>query len=153
MSGNAAMNICGSWDATNMQANNPNLKIDAFILPSNDGSKGLMGSIASGFSLNAETENRDAAIAFLNYCASLDGQSRWIRAHGGISADESIESSTEITKKIQEQAENNLFTSWEMVMASRSSEAVDIWEKGFVELFLGKITLENLCEQLASVIG
>ena len=55
-------------------------------------------------------------------------------------------------KQIQEQAENNLFTSWEMVMASRSSEAVDIWEKGFVELFLGKITLENLCEQLASVI-
>ena len=153
MSGNAAMNICGSWDATNMQANNPDLEIDAFILPSNDGSKGLMGSIASGFSLNAETENRDAAIAFLNYCASLDGQSRWIRAHGGISADESIEASTEIAKKIQEQAENNLFTSWEMVMASRSSAAVDIWEKGFVELFLGKITLENLCERLASVIG
>lgn len=69
-------------------------------------------------------------------------------------SDESIESSTEITKKIQEQAENNLFTSWEMVMASRSSEAVDIWEKRVCRaLFLGKITLENLCEQLASVIG
>ena len=92
MSGNAAIDICGSWDATNMQANNPDLKIDAFILPSNDGSKGLMGSIASGFSLNAETENRDAAIAFLNYCAS--GWTEPIdRAHGGISADESIESS------------------------------------------------------------
>lgn len=150
--GKAAMNVCGSWDGVNMQFNNPELNMGVFILPSIDGEKRLIGGMASGFSVNADSDNLEAALAFANYCASLDGQTRWVQANGGISASEYIESSTENSKMITEQAQGNLFTSWQLVLASMSDEAITVWERGFVELFTGELTIDEFVEEIRMAI-
>lgn len=150
--GETAMNVCGSWDGITMQSNNPDLNIGIFILPSKDGVPGLMGGIASGFSVNAASDNPEAALAFADYCASLEGQTRWIQAHGGISANRHIEASTENSKLIAEKADGRLYTSWQLVLASLSQEAVTVWEKGFVKLFSGEITIDQLLGDIAATL-
>jgi raffinose/stachyose/melibiose transport system substrate-binding protein len=152
VSGKTAMNICGSWDGTSIQSSNPDLNMGYFILPSNENTIGLMGSIASGFSVNAASDNLDTALAFANYCASLEGQERWITPLGGISASEYIESSTESSRNIASEAGGNMYTSWEMVLASISDQAVTVWEKDFLELFSGDLTVEELMSDLAAVM-
>lgn len=151
-SGEAAMNVCGTWDGVNIQANNPNLNMGVFILPSDGENTGIMGSIASGFSVNAYSDNMPAALAFADYCSSLEGQTRWISSLGGISASDQIESATENSRIIAQQANGNLYTSWQLVLASRSDEAVKVWEDGFVRLFAGEISIEELCADLEDAL-
>ena len=146
------MNVCGTWDGVNIQANNPNLNMGVFILPSDGENTGIMGSIASGFSVNAYSDNMPAALAFADYCSSLEGQTRWISSLGGISASDQIESATENSRIIAQQANGNLYTSWQLVLASRSDEAVKVWEDGFVRLFAGEISIEELCADLEDAL-
>lgn len=150
--GEAAMNVCGTWDGINMQSNNPELHMGVFILPAVDGEKRLMGGMASGFSVNADSDNLEAALAFANYCASLEGQTRWVQANGGISASEYIESSTENSRMITEQAQGNLYTSWQLILASMSNEAITVWEEGFVELVNGELTIGEFVKEIQAAI-
>ncbi len=73
-SGEAVMDIAGSWEAATISENNPDLNYGAFEIPSEEGIRGMVGTPANGFSVNTATENEAAAVAFMNYCASLDAR-------------------------------------------------------------------------------
>lgn len=153
-SGEAAMYIGGSWAATTITDNNPDLNYGAFEIPSEEGVTGLVGTSANGFSVNAATENKEAALAFANYCASLEAQTIWVQSQGGVSASDQIEASTDIAKEISESGQGNVYTSWQEVLTKHSTDgtAVTIWQEDFPKIFSGDITVNAFMEELSKVM-
>lgn len=150
----ASMMIAGSWSTTGIQENNPALNFGAFIVPANDGSTGLVGTPANGFSVNAESKNLPAALAFAKYCASLDGQTRFVQTMGGVSASDKIEASNEIAKEISQSGGGNTYTSWQSVLANHSEEgiAASIYEQELPDTFSGDITTEDFLSHIDEVM-
>lgn len=153
-SGQAAMTISGSWDATTIADNNPDLNYGAFTIPSEDGVTGLVGTPASGFAVSANTENKDAAVAFAKYCASLEAQTIWVQTLGTVSASPEIESSSEIAKQISESGSGNIYTSWQSVLAGHSTDgtAVTVWEEDFPKVFSGDMTVDEMMDEISTVM-
>ncbi len=150
--GKAAMNIAGSWDATTIAENNPDLNFGAFAIPAEDGTTGLVGTSASGFSVNAASDNMDAAVAFANYCASKEAQTIWVQSQGAVSGSPEIEASTEIAKEISESGAGTTYRSWQNVLSSFSStgNASDIWNRDFMNVFDGNMTVDEFMDEIAA---
>lgn len=150
--GNAAMTIAGSWDAATISMNNPDLNFGAFAIPSEDGTTGLVGTAANGFSVNAASKNMDAALAFANYCASKEAQTMWVQSQGAVSASADIEASTDIAKEITESGKGNTYRSWQNVLSSHSStgNASNIWAEDFPKIFVDEMTVDELMDEIAA---
>lgn len=152
--GNAAMNIAGSWDAATISMNNPELNYGAFAIPSADGTTGLVGTASNGFSVNADSQNMDAALAFANFCASKEAQTVWVQSQGAVSGTTEIEASSEIAKEISESGQGNTYRSWQNVLSSYSEEgqASNIWSEDFTKIFTGEMTVDELMDEIADVM-
>lgn len=150
--GNTTMNIAGSWDAATIMENNPDLNFGAFTIPSADGTTGLVGTAANGFSVNAASENMDAAVAFANYCASKEAQTIWVQSQGAVSGSADIEASTDIAKEISESGAGNTYRSWQNVLSSYSTtgNASTIWDSDFMKVFDGEMTVDELMDEIAA---
>lgn len=150
--GNAAMDIAGSWDAATIAENNPDLNLGAFAIPAEDGTTGLVGTAANGFSVNAASENMDAAIAFANYCASKEAQTIWVQSQGAVSGSEEIEAGTDIAKEISESGAGNTYRSWQNVLSSYSStgNASTVWDADFMKVFDGNMTVDEFMDEIAA---
>ncbi len=153
-SGKAAMSISGSWDAATISQNNPDLNFGAFAVPAEDGTTGLVGTPANGFSVNAASKNMDAALAFANYCASLEAQTVWVQSQGAVSASQDIEASSDIAKEISEGGKGNIYTSWQSVLANHSADgtAATIWSEDFPKVFSGDLTVDDFLNEISEVM-
>lgn len=150
--GSAAMDIAGSWDATTIMENNPDLNLGAFAIPDENGNTGLVGTSSNGFSVNSASDNMDAAIAFANYCASKEAQTIWVQSQGAVSASPDIEASTEIAKEISESGSGTTYRSWQNVLSSYSStgNASTIWDSDFMDVFDGQMTVDQFMDEIAA---
>jgi len=148
--GKAAMNIAGSWDASTISENNPDLNYGAFEIPSNDGTTGLVGTPANGFSVNSASKNLDASVAFANYCASLEAQTIWVQSLGAVSASQDIEASSEIAKEISDCGKGNIYTSWQSVLSNYSTDgtAVTIWSDDFPKVFSKDLSVDDFLNEI-----
>lgn len=149
-SGNAAMDIAGSWDAATISSNNPDLNYGAFAIPSEDGTCGLVGSAANGFSVNSASSNLEAALTFANFCATEEAQTIWVQSQGAVPATDTIEASTEIAQEISDSGQGNLYRSWQNVLSSYSStgNASTVWGDDFTKIFTGEMTVDELCDEI-----
>ena len=152
--GKAAMNIAGSWDATTISQNNPDLKFGAFAIPAEDGTTGLVGTPAHGFSVNSASKNLDAAIAFANYCASLEGQRIWVQSQGAVSASKDIEASSDIAKQISSFGEGNIYRSWQNVLSTHSvdGKAATLFSNDFPKIFSKSIPADDFLKEISEVM-
>ena len=148
------MEIGGSWEATTFSANNPDLNFGAFAVPAEDGTTGLVGTPANGFSVNSASENMDAALAFANYCATLEAQTIWVQSQGAVSASDKIEASTDIAKMISEGGKGNIYTSWQSVLNyhSQDAEANNIWVEDFSKVFTGGMTVDEFADEISAAM-
>ena len=149
-SGNAAMNIAGSWDAATISSNNPDLNYGAFTIPSQDGTCGLVGSAANGFSVNSSASDLEAAVTFANFCATEEAQTIWVQSQGAVPATDKIEASTEIAQEISDSGQGNIYRSWQNVLSAYSStgDASTIWGNDFTKIFTGEMTVDELCDEI-----
>lgn len=150
--GNAAMTIAGSWDAATISQNNPGMNFGAFAIPSEDGTTGLVGTSANGFSVSSTSQNLEAAKAFAAFCATKEAQTIWVQAQGAVSASTEIEASTDIAKEISESGDGNVYRSWQNVLSSYSAEgmASTIWSESFPKVFNGEMTVDQLMDEIGA---
>lgn len=153
--GNAAMNIAGSWDAPTLAQNNPALNFGAFSIPSKDGKTGLVGTSSNGFSVSATSGNMEAAKAFAAFCATKEAQQIWITATQAVSATEEITASSDIANEITESGQGNIYRSWQNVLSSESKdgEASNIWAEDFPKVFDDEMTVDELMDEIAAVMN
>lgn len=152
--GNAAMTIGGTWNITTIDQNNPDLNYGAFAIPAEDGTAGLVGTAANGFSINANTENLEAATAFASYCASEEGQQIWVQTIGGVSASPAIESAHPVAQEISVSGGGNIYRSWQNVLTSYAvtDTADTVWEEDILKIFSGEITVEDMMADVAEIM-
>ncbi|WP_321009099.1 ABC transporter substrate-binding protein [Hungatella effluvii] len=151
--GKAVMDIAGSWDNTTITDNNPDLQLGAFQIPAEDGTKGMVGSFANGFSVYKDTPNKEAAQAFIKYCASIEAQTAWVQTLGAVSGSSKIEASSEIANEISDA--DVTYISWQSLLANNAKEgesATTIWEEDSPKLFSGEVTVDELLAELSKVM-
>lgn len=153
--GNTAMAIGGSWDAVIISKNNPSLNFGAFTIPSNDGSVGLVGTSANGFSVNSASRNLEAALAFANFCAEKQAQTIWIQSLGAVPVSGEIEASTQIAKEISESGKGVVYRSWQNVLSSnsQSGKAFAIYERDIHKVFSGELTVDTFMDAIATELS
>ena len=153
--GNAAMFINGTWNITSVDQNNPDLDYGAFAIPAEDGTTGLVGTAANGFSVNANTENLEAATAFASYCASKEGQTAWVQAIGGVSASPEIESAHPVAQEISVSGGGNIYRSGQNVLTSYAvtDTADTVWAEDILKVLSGEITVEDMMADVAEIMG
>jgi raffinose/stachyose/melibiose transport system substrate-binding protein len=148
--GEAVMNIDGSWNATSFTDNNPDLNLGAFQIPAEDGTTGMVGSFANGFSVYNKSQNMDAAKAFVQYCATLEAQTTWVQTLAAVSGSPDIESTSNIAKEIADC--DTTYISWQSVLSNYAKEgqsATTIWEEDAQKVFTGGITADELMAELS----
>ena len=152
--GNAAMMIGGTWNISTIDQNNPDLNYGAFAIPAEDGTAGLVGTAANGFSINANTENMEAAAAFASYCASKEGQTAWVQTIGGVSASPEIESSHPVAQEISVSGGGNIFRSWQNVVTTYATidTADTVWSEEMLKVMSKVITVDDMMADIAAIM-
>ncbi len=151
--GKAVMEVAGSWEMSTFEANNPDLNYGAFQIPAEDGTTGMVGTFANGFSVYKDTQNLEAAEAFIQYCATLNAQTLWVQNQGGVSGTPDIPSSNEVANEIADC--DNTYTSWQSVLSGYVKEgesATTLWEDVSPKLFSGDISVDELLSEIAKVM-
>ncbi len=151
--GEAAMVVAGSWMITSYQENNPDLNLGVFQIPSEDGTTGMVGSYANGFSVYKNTKYVDASLAFVNYCASMEVQTNWVQTLGAVSGSPKIQATNEIAKGIADCDET--YISWQSNLSKYNKEgesATSIWEEDSVKVFSKAITVDDLLNNIGAVM-
>lgn len=147
--GKAAMFIGGSWEMSSIESNNPDLNYGAFQIPAEDGTTGMVGTCANGFSIYKDTKSPEAAKAFAQYCASLEAQTTWVQVQRAVSGSPEIQSANPIANEISNC--DNVYTSWQSLISKYSVEGGTgnaITEEYFPKLFVGDITVDQLMDDL-----
>lgn len=150
--GEAAMCIEGTWNIQTIQENNPNLKFGAFQLPTEDGIRPFVGTSSCGFSISKNTENAEAAIAFLNFFASIEGQTAWIDALDSIPGVKEIVSKNTIINEI---AQFDIQTaSYYDILGKLQAEGQNprqVWEEDQTKVMAKGITPQKFVDTLESM--
>jgi len=150
--GEAAMCIEGTWNILTIQQNNPSLKFGAFQIPTEDGTRPFVGTSACGLSISANTENPDAAVAFLNYFASLEGQTLWVNTLNAIPGVKGIASKDPIINEIADY--DVMAPSFYDILGKLAAEGENpgkVWEEDQAKVMSKGISVKDFLDSLASM--
>jgi len=150
--GEAAMCVEGTWNISTISGNNPDLNYGAFQIPTNDGVRPFVGTSSNGFSIYSKTKNQDAALAFLNFFASLEGQTIWVNTLDSIPTTSAIVSKNPVVNEITQF--DVMTESWYniIVRSAKPGEAPgSVWEEDQTKIFSGGITVEAFLDEIASL--
>ena len=95
----AAMIMTSSDNAAGFYAQNDSLNIGAFAFPGTEATVGVR-SVASGYTLNSASKNKEAAIDFLNYTLTPEAQQIIVDAVKGVPVTEDATSSDALVQEI-----------------------------------------------------
>lgn len=150
--GEAAMCIEGTWNVQTIQENNPELNFGAFQLPTEDGKRPFVGTNSCGFSISQNTQDPDAALAFLSYFAGIDGQTRWVNALDAIPGVKEIVSDNEIINEI---AQFDVQTaSYYDILGKMQAEGQNprkVWEEDQTKVMSKGLTPQKFVDTLESM--
>ena len=150
--GEAAMCIEGTWNIQTIQENNPELNFGAFQLPTEDGKRPFVGTSSCGFSISKNTQSPEAALAFLNFFASLEGQTLWIDALDCIPGVKEIVSKNTIINEI---AQFDIQTaSYYDILGKLQAEGQNprqVWEEDQTKVMSKGITPQEFVDTLESM--
>lgn len=150
--GEAAMTIDGTWNIATITNNNPDLNYGAFQIPTADGKVPFVGTASNGFSINANTKNEATALAFLNFFASLEGQTIWINTLDSIPCIPEIVSANPVVNDI---AQFDVMTeSWYNILVAQAADGEapgQVWEEDQTKVFSKGITVTDFLNDLQSM--
>ncbi len=152
--GKAAMTIDGTWNIATITNNNPDLNYGAFQIPTADGKIPFVGTASNGWSINANTQNPETAIAFLNFFASLEGQSIWINTLDSIPCVSEIVSANPVVNDISHF--DVMTESWYNIMVAQAAEGEapgQVWEEDQTKVFSKGLTVQEFLDDLQSMEG
>jgi raffinose/stachyose/melibiose transport system substrate-binding protein len=153
--GKAAMILMGSWLQGEMKASIPagfDLRVTPF--PTVEGGQGdqqgLFGTLL-GPSVWAKTKNATAAVDYLKFSDAKDEQSQRVKDLGIVSPYQSVPTPTGITgtDKLLQQATSGKVTYYYYGI-SQDTQRSPAWYKPVAQLFLGKISAQQLISTIDS---
>ena len=150
--GDAAMTINGTWNTLTIRENNPDMNLGAFHIPTESGEIPFVATAATGFSVSKNTQSPEAAIDFMNYFASVDGQTRWVNAMQGISGVAEVKSDDPVLNEI------GTYDVWALsfhtIMTQQALEGQKpgtVWEEDQPKVLTKGITAEEFLDSIATM--
>lgn len=153
--GEAAMCVEGTWNISTIDENNPELNYGAFQIPTEDGEQPMVGTNSCGYGVSATTENPDAALAFVNYFASEEGQTRWINGLSSIPCTTKIVSDNAVVNEIA--SFDYLTESYYNILGyladpEQDDTATAVWESDQCKVFAGTLGVQEFVDSLQSLL-
>ncbi|GGH66439.1 putative ABC transporter extracellular-binding protein YurO [Paenibacillus silvae] len=121
--GKVAMIADGTWDATTIQAANPELKFGYFPIPgSNDAAKNkdLAGKYDMTWMVVDKSPNKDYALKWLEMLSEKDNYTDFVNAAGFLPTQPDVQITSEFIKDIQPYLEN-FKLSWDQLFINRQN--------------------------------
>ena len=133
--------------------NNPKLDFGAFQIPCEDGQIPFVSTSSCGLGVSSKTENKEAALAFANYFASKEGQSRWLEALGAISCVPSIQSKEAVVNDIQNGYTVQATSYYDILgkEAGKGDSPCNLWEEDQCKIFTGGLSIQKFVDSLQSL--
>ncbi len=150
--GTAAMSIDGTWNIQTIKDNNPDLNFGAFQIPTEAGEIPFVSTSSCGFSISNNTKNPDAALAFANYFASLEGQTLWVNTNNAIPAVKSIQAPDPVIGDITNF--DLIATSYYDILgweAGTGESPTKVWEEDQTKVFSGGIDPQTFTDELEAL--
>lgn len=153
--GEAAMCIDGTWNISTIDENNPDLNYGAFQIPTEDGDQPMVGTNSCGYSVSADTENPDAAIAFVNYFSTADGQTRWLNKTGGIPCTSEVVTENKVANEVA--SFDYLTESYYNILGYLADPEADevatsVWEADQCKVFAGTLGVQEFVDSLDELL-
>ncbi|MFT3984882.1 MAG: extracellular solute-binding protein [Lachnospiraceae bacterium] len=152
--GEAAMCVEGTWNIATIDGNNPELNYGAFQIPTEDGVQSIVGTSSCGYSVSAKTENPEAALAFENYFASLEGQKIWISALSAIPCTTQIVSENPVVNDIAAydvQTESYYSILGYLTAPNTEETPTNVWEEDQTKIFSGSLGVQEFVDELEAL--
>lgn len=152
--GQAAMLIQGTWNVATIEQNNPDLNYGAFQIPTEDGTRSMVSTSATGLCVSADTENPDAAIAFANFFASKEGQEIWVNTLNAVPCTTAIASNNDV---INQMVDVDVMTeSYYNILGELADENAEenptvVWEQEQVKVFTKELSPQEFLDQLEAL--
>lgn len=152
-SGQAAMYIGGTWSISTFQENNPALNFGAFQIPTSDGQRPFVSTFSCGLGVSSKTQNEPAAIAFANYFASQEGQSRWLGALNAISCVPSVVSENDVVNDIQNSYDVVAKSYYDILgaQAGTGDSPCNVWEEDQLKVLTGSLSVQDFVDSLQAL--
>lgn len=150
--GEAAMCIEGTWNTLTIQQNNPELNFGAFQLPTADGQRPFVGTTSVGFSVSKDTKAPEAALAFVNYFASQEGQALWCNEINAIPGVASIQSNDPVINEIAQY--DVQVESFYTILGNQALDGENprkVWEEDQPKVMSKGVTAADFLDTLASM--
>lgn len=152
-SGGSAMWLGGSFVLANLRSANENLNLGQFKLLNEGDGKVYQGVTADGgYSIAKNTDNYDAALAFCQWVATLEGQQTWLDAMGGVPDIEGVVASDPLAADIGK-CDATIPDTTEKLSVTGSgesgSEPFSVFEGRIQDAFSGIITVDEYLDLIA----
>ncbi|WP_130836392.1 ABC transporter substrate-binding protein [Lachnoclostridium sp. Marseille-P6806] len=151
--GQAAMVINGTWNISTFEELNPELNFGAFQLPTEDGEYPFVATNSAGMAVSAKTQNKDAALAFVNYFVSVDGQTRWLNASGGIPCTTKIVAEDPVVREVSGSF-TTMATSYYDILghqAGTGDSPCNVWEEDQLKILTGAMSVQDFVDELQAL--
>ena len=150
--GSTGMIICGSWLLSTIREANENLNFDVFKL-ANDADGQIYACITAngGYSINPNSENLEAAIMFVQWMATAEGQQTYINSNASIPSLEETPSDDPIATEIGEA--DTLIASNEEKVFQYGTAAEDYFQANIMSVFSGSLDAQEFCDNVQANVG
>ena len=151
--GQAAMTVAGSWTTTTLINNNPEMKIGAFQIPTQDGQKPIVLTYAAGFSVYSKTKHSEEALKLANYLTSIESQQIWVDGLGAIAGLAGVNSGSDLANEIADaNLELESFYNIMVLYHAEGESPTKVWEEDNPKLFTGMVVPETFVKTLDSMM-
>lgn len=151
--GKCAMTITGSWNASTLQKNNPDMEIGAFQIPTADGRRPMVVTFSTGFSVSKQSKHPVEAMRLATYLASIESQQIWVDYLGDVPGMADITTDDVLVKQmIDSDIRVNSFYTILSDNAKPGENPTQIWVQDNVKLLSGMYTTEEFVNMLDKLL-
>ncbi|WP_400161889.1 ABC transporter substrate-binding protein [Brevibacillus sp. TJ4] len=147
--GKAAMFINGNFELEGLLKLNPDLPLDFFPMPGDDGQKILTTWVDGSYAVNAKSKNKEAALKFMEYMTTTQFGQQFANEFKRISAVPGVSVDDPLVNKMSELAQNNS-SSYLMVVhfTGGNPTTKQTLENALQGMYLGEMTPEQVVEEV-----
>lgn len=147
--GKAAMFINGNFELEGLQKLNPDLPIDFFPMPTDDGKTVLTTWVDGSFAVNAKSKHKQEALKFLEYMTTKQFGEQFANEFKRISAVPGVATDDPLVNKMTELSQSNS-TPYLMVVhfAQGNPTTKQVLENALQGMYLGELTPEQVVEEV-----
>lgn len=145
----AAMYINGSFELEGIRKLNPNLQLDFFPMPTDDGKQVITTWVDGSYAVNAKSKHKQEALKFLEFMATKEFAETFAKQFHSISAMPGVKTDDPLVDKMAELSQSSSVPYLMVIhFAQGNPTTKQVLENSLQGMYLGKLTPEQVVEEV-----